>query len=211
MDMYALGLMPLLIAVNLITSNIVQVAFADDITGVGRILDLKEWWNAINRLGPYLGYYIKADKSWLIVKEQHLEAAKTAFHDSEIKITTDGHRHLGAVVGSVNNKEKFINEKVESWVNEVRKLSEIAHTEPHAAFSAFVHGLRHKFTFIMRTVPDISNLLNPLDLEIDRFIMVLMQGYCFNETERLLFSLPPKHGGLGIIIPSAISDREYQN
>ena len=53
----------------------------------------------------------------------------------------------------------------------------------------------------MRTVPGISHLLKPLDDAIDTFIKVLLQGYAFNPTERVLFSLPAKYGGMGLIIP----------
>ena len=56
----------------------------------------------------------------------------------------------------------------------------------------------------MRTVPGISHLLKPLDDAIDTFIKVLLQGYTSNPTERILFSLPAKYGGMGLIIPSEI-------
>ena len=56
----------------------------------------------------------------------------------------------------------------------------------------------------MRTVPRISHLLKPLNDAIDTFIKVLLQGYTFNPTERILFSLPAKYGGKGLIIPSEI-------
>ena len=63
----------------------------------------------------------------------------------------------------------------------------------------------------MRTVPNISKHLVPLDEEINKFIKVLLNDYNFNDDERSLFSLPPKFGGMGLIIPSKISDTEYQN
>ena len=63
----------------------------------------------------------------------------------------------------------------------------------------------------MRTIPGISELLKPLDEAIDNFIKILLQGYTFNIDERLLFSLPAKFGGLGIPIPSQVSDSEYNN
>ena len=55
---------------------------------------------------------------------------------------------------------------------------------------------------IMRTVPEISAVLKPLDKAIDNFITVLFQGYLFNEDERALLSLPARLGGMGFIIPS---------
>ena len=40
-------------------------------------------------------------KSHLIVKQQHLTNAKELFADTEVQITTEGQRHLGAIIGSV--------------------------------------------------------------------------------------------------------------
>ena len=63
----------------------------------------------------------------------------------------------------------------------------------------------------MRTIPNISALLKPLDKKIDEFIKVLLNDHNFNHDDRLLYSLPAKKGGLGIIIPSNMSDQEYFN
>ena len=76
-----------------------QIAFADDLTGIGTIEKLKEWWDLIIEHGPYIGYYVNAQKSWLICKQQHLEHAKQIFADSPIGITIEGRKHLGAVIG----------------------------------------------------------------------------------------------------------------
>ena len=212
MGMYALGLMPLLTTVAAPDDkNFFQVAFADDLTGVGEIDELKVWWENILKFGPYLGYNVNESKSWLITKERYINQAKTAFKNSAIKITTDGHRHLGAVVGTQANKENYVKEKVTEWINAVNNLTKFACTEPHAAYSAFIHGLRHRFTYTMRTIPDISHLLKPLDDAIDNFTKVLLHGYEFNKDERSLFSLPARFGGMGMIIPSQISQQEYLN
>ena len=63
----------------------------------------------------------------------------------------------------------------------------------------------------MRTIPNISYLLKPLDDAINSFIKFLFNGYDFSETERELWSLPAKYGGLGITIPSKVCDMQYQN
>ena len=39
----------------------------------------------------------------------------------------------------------------------------------------------------------------------------LLQEYTFNPTERILFSLPAKYSGMGLIIPSEICQEEYEN
>ena len=65
MGMYALGLMPLLAtAVHTMTNaEITQIAFADDVTGIGEIRHLRNWWEIILTMGPYLGYHVNESKS----------------------------------------------------------------------------------------------------------------------------------------------------
>ena len=106
-----------------------QIAFADDLTGIGTIEKLKEWWDLIIEHGPYIGYYVNAQKSWLICKQQHLEHAKQIFADSPIGITIEGRKHLGAVIGSAEYKVKYVQEKVATWIAEVEGLSEIAKSD----------------------------------------------------------------------------------
>ena len=43
------------------------------------------------------------------------------------------------------------------------------------------------------------------------FIKVLLQGYTFNPTERLLFSLSAKYGGMGLVISWEICQEEHEN
>ena len=144
------------------------------------------------------------------MKEEYIEIANETFQDYNIKIT-DGHRHRGAAVGSNENKEEFVIAKVSEWVKQLEVLTNFACPEPHAAFSGFIHRLRHRYTYFMRTNPGISHLLKPLDDAIDIFIKVLLQGYAFSSTECVLFSLSAKYGGMGLIIPSEICQEEYEN
>ena len=65
---------------------------------------------------------------------------------------------LGTVVGSNDNKEEFVLAKVSEWVKQLEVLTNFACTEPHAAFSGFIHGLRHRYSYFMRTIPGISRV-----------------------------------------------------
>ena len=118
---------------------------------------------------------------------------------------------VAAVIGNETSKEIYVSKKVSEWIAQLEQLIKIAKTQTHSAFSAFNHGLRHRYTFIMRTIPNISAFLKPLDKKIDEFIKVLLNDHNFNHHDRLLYSLPAKKGGLGIIIPSNMSDKEYFN
>ena len=67
------------------------------------------------------------------------------------------------------------------------------------------------------TIPSIKELssidkhLQRLDDAINNFITILLRGHHLTELERDLFALPAELGGLGIIIPSKISNSQYQN
>ncbi len=42
-------------------------------------------------------------------------------------------------------------------------LAEIATSQPHAAYAAFVHGLSSRRTYLSRTIPGVSDLFQPLE------------------------------------------------
>ena len=61
---------------------------------------------------------------------------------NEINITTEGQRHLGAVIGSQKFKDQYCWEKVLGWKGELEVLSEIARSQPHAAYTVFTKGYK---------------------------------------------------------------------
>ena len=146
--------------------NIKQVWFADDATAVGDLSSLKSWWNHLDKIGPEYGYLSNATKSWLIVKQDQLEHAKSLFKDTGVSITTEGQRHLGAALGSSSFVESYVQNKISGWIREVNQLSVIAQSQPHAAYAAFNHGLTSKWSFISRTIPNIADLFKPLEISI---------------------------------------------
>ena len=96
-------------------------------------------------------------------------------------------------------------QKVEEWVSQIKMLAKFAATDPHSAYVNFTSVLRHKFTFNMRTVPDISSLLIPVEDAIrNQLIPALMEGRSVTDDERLLLSLPPRLGGMGIVNPTSL-------
>ena len=196
---YGIGLTPLLVILSKgeVEEAWKQVAFADDISGIGKLIFLRIWWDLINKYGPLLGYYPKATKSWLIVKPEYLESAKEMFKGTGINITDHGRKHLGAVIGSEEYKREYIRDKVEEGVASIEKLMVIARTQPQAAYSCFVKGFVHKFTYFMRTIPDIRTLLYPLDEAVDGLIKVIFDNHDFNRTERKLWSTC-SHGWYGL-------------
>ena len=74
--------------------------FADDSSAGGRVQRLRAWWDILRQKGPAYGYAANAEKSVLVVKAGHLTEAEDAFAGTGVHITTDGHRFLGAALGS---------------------------------------------------------------------------------------------------------------
>ena len=109
---------------------------------------------------------------------------------------------MRAAIGNDALREEYVREKVPTWVEEVERLTRIAESQPHAAYAAFTHGLASKWTFLARTVPDISNLFQPLeDVIRQRFLPVLTGQSPFSDSIRDLMVLPTRLGGLGIENP----------
>ena len=146
--------------------------------------------------------YPNASKTCLIVKEEKLPLAASLFEGTGVSIAKDGKRHLGAALGSDSFVMTYVCKKVATWVQEVERLSSIAITQPQSAFAAFTHGLTSKWSYLSRTIPDIGNLLQPLEDAIRLHFLPKPTGQNpFNDTERELMALPARLGGLGISNP----------
>ena len=101
---------------------------------------------------------------------------------------------------------------MEEWVQELAILSDIAKTEPHAAYAAYTHGLQHRWNYVMRTIPDISPLLRPLEDTIRNiFLPSLLKTPSLSDEERDLLTLPPRLGGMGITSPVNRANEENAN
>ena len=199
MQFYGVSITPILHTLRQQVEEISQVWLADDATGAGKILPLKRWWDLTISEGGKFGNHVKPSKSWLVLKDpQMLEQAKNVFKDNPINITTSGKRHLGAAIGSKDYKNIYIDEKVSEWCRNITKLSNIANSQPHAAYAAFIHGEQHKYTYFLRTIGEIDTNLKPLDDVINNKFIPSLFGREISENERDIIALPVKQGGIGI-------------
>ena len=96
-----------------------------------------------------------------------MNQAERIFDGTGIQITSEGRKHLGAAIGTDEFKNSYVAEKIDNWKKLLTTLSKIAKTEPHMAYSLFVHGFQHKFTYIMRTIPNTEHLFKSIDKVID--------------------------------------------
>ena len=155
------------------------------------------WWDKLLEKGPPLGYFPKASKSWIIVKEHKLEEARAVFSDTNINVTAVGKKYLGGFIGREDARNDYFKDLVDDWISEINTLSKIACSEPQSAYSAFIHGFQHKLTYHIRTIPSVSQLLVPLDDVItNKLIPALTDGHICTDSERVLLGLPIRMGGL---------------
>ena len=146
---------------------------------------------------------IHYSKTWLVVKQEHFPLATEIFADSGVQITVEGRRHLGTALGTSSFTEAYVNDKVQEWVGEVVRLSSIAVSQPHAAYAALSHGLFSKWTYLLRTLLDISDLFELLEESIRHNLLPALTGRTgLNNLERNLLELPARLGGLGIMNPT---------
>ena len=168
--------------------------------GGGQIVPLYNWYNHLSQEGKKCGYPVNGSKSWLIVKSDVLaDEAKRVFGD-EVNVTTEGQSHLGAVIGSLEFKDQYCREKVLRWKGELEALSEIARSQPHAAYTVFTKGYKSKFTYFRRTIESFEDYVDPIQEATDDLRLPTL----FGQTEplpsdlRQLVTLTPTQGGLGV-------------
>ena len=190
MSLYAISLQPLITLLG-IRSSAKQCWYADDVTGAGALTDIRKWWDELLGAGPALGYYPNAKKCWLVVKPEKVKEASDVFAGTGISITTEGRKHLGAALGQRSYLEEYVGSKGKEWISEVTLLAEFATSQPQASYAAFTFGLRHKWTYFMSTLPDIKDLLEPLERVISDVLIASQTEHNCSVAERKLLALLP--------------------
>ena len=161
--------------------------------------------------GPWYGYFVNRQKTWLIVKEAHLEAGRAAFNGTEVQITKVGQRHFGTPLGTTNLVEQYVQAKVAKWVDQLDRLSVIAQSDPQAAYSTFVHGFHNSWIYLARCVPGIGDLLKPLEEVLEKCFIPALTSHNSNEATRDLLALPVRLCGLGLANPAKVAESEFRD
>ena len=213
MALYSLGVQPLVndLATHCCTDdNCKQSWYADDSGAAGRLRYLRQWWDRLNSMGPKYGYYPNSKKTILLLKNpDDLAEARAMFRGTGVKFKTDGHRYLGAALGTFEFKRKYVENKVSKWIDDIKELSLLAVEQSQIAYSAYTKGICHRWTFLQRTVDDISTLFVPLEQCLRETFLPAIIGRHVSDAERKLLSLPVRFGGLGIANPVETCKREY--
>ena len=151
---------------------------------------------------------LKPSKSYLIVHPPDMSQAQEIFGDSGVQIVS-GHRFLGGYVGDPVGSMEFVQSKVETWVHCIECLAQAADSHPQAAHAALSHSLQFEWFYLSRVVPDCTSAFDPLRAAIRERFWSSLLGDTASEVEKSLFSLPIRHGGLGIRDPVDHASRAF--
>ncbi|CAH3029132.1 unnamed protein product [Porites evermanni] len=97
-------------------------------------------------------------------------------------------------------QKAIVKPKDEVHKGELEALSEIARSQPHAAYTVFTEGCKSKFTYFIRTIESFEDYFEPIQEAIDDLLLPTL----FGKTEplpsdlRQLVTLTPAQGGLGV-------------
>ena len=211
MAMYAIATQPLIHQLHGIAK---QVWYTDDSAAGSNLEGLRRWWDMLEGIGPNYGYFPNRSKTFIVVKPELVETANEIFQGTGISISTEERRYLGGAIGITSFRNQLIDQKVREWVEEIKTLSEIAKTEPHAAFAAFTHGLSSRWNYFLR-VTDLKSLsatgqLQPLENAIRSLLIPTLTGHSApSDLIRDLLALPANLGGIGLINPLDISAKQH--
>ena len=110
------------------------------------------------------------------MKEHLYEKALEIFHGSDVSVTRDGRCVLGCPIGTDSFVADYLKNKVDMWSLELQLLSNIALTQPQAAYSAFIHGILNRWTYLCRTCPNINKCLQSLEYLIRLCLIPSLTG-----------------------------------
>ena len=141
MALYAITTIPL---IDELKGDVLQVWYADDAAGAGKLSPLRAWWDKINDHGPAFGYFPNASKSHILVKTHLLGEAKRAFAGANLQVITCGKEFLVGSIGEKEFQRDYTANSVHEWITNVEALSEIALCHPQAAHTVLTYGLASK-------------------------------------------------------------------
>jgi hypothetical protein len=220
MVMFALSSLPLIARVAV--EGLIQIWYADDSAGAGKVEGLRRWYQRIEEEGPQRGYHIKLSKTVALVKPHASDKFLEAFsgltdpHNGGMRVISGtegplgtglGERYLGAGVGDREFREQYVRGKVSQWVKEIETLSKFAKTDPHEAYCLTTQSSIHRWRYVMRAMKADPEWFAPLE-------QALASDFCKDafgwqpdtSALRTRVALPLRHAGLGLNVATQMAE-----
>ena len=71
----------------------------------------------------------------------------------------------------------------------------------------FVHGVKHKWTFLSRVMSDVDAAMAPVEAAVVDGLIPALSGRPVSLVERELLALPCRHGGMGLTKPTSLGSQ----
>ena len=188
----------------------IQNWYADDSPCTAKFSNLKVWFQKLCELGPDYGYHPEPKKMVWVVRATEEAEAKALFGELGVKIVR-GHRLLGGFIGEEEDVHAFVLEKVKTWTSGVGALAEAAELYPQAAFAALSKSLQFQWSYMQRVVPNCESCFEILRNALNDIFWPALFQETVSDSEKKLFSLPARHGGLGIRDPLSTAVSSFAN
>jgi hypothetical protein len=204
MVLYGLTLTPLAEAIRTAVPQATQPWYADDTALVGTVPSIAKAQRLLLELGPRRGYFPEPEKSILITPLATPSSALDALTEFNFHRST-GHRYLGGFVGSATDETNWIDPQINHWISGIEALSKVARRYPQTAYAGFTKSLQAEWQYVQRVTPNLTQAFAPLEMAISQVFLPALLNSSIEEaaTLRPLIALPVRHGGLGILDPTA--------
>ncbi|KAL3768952.1 hypothetical protein ACHAWO_004062 [Cyclotella atomus] len=208
MVLYGIALMPLAEHLKRAIPEALTPWYADDSAAAGPAESCARALVFLQEFGPYYGYYPEPEKSYFICTAEEEAQAKVAFYSYGLKVQfVRGLLYLGGFIGGNEYKLEWVREKVKGWVDGVKILASVARRFPQMAYAGLTISLQNEWQYVMRTVPGIAALFDPLEKEIRaNFLPALLEVPSISAEMRQLMAQGVKQAGLGIRNPVESAD-----
>jgi len=125
MPMYALAT---ILFIRRLEGNSKQVWYADDSAALGKLADLKNWWDKLTCVDPKFGYFANASKSWPVTKESCHDYTFFFFTGTGVHVTQANRLYLNAAIVSREFIDAHVESKINSWLSCIIRLARVGGT-----------------------------------------------------------------------------------
>ena len=99
--------------------------------------------------------------------------------------------------------------KIDKWTQSVKKLSDAAKLEPHAAFVTLSKSIQNEWLYVQRVVADSEYAFIPLKEIIKNLFLPNLSGLEFDNKETDILCRPTCYLGLGIHDPVKTASNQF--
>jgi len=145
MLLYAIGILPLILKTK-DPEKWVQAWYADDSSCISDFHSVLEWFKMISQEGPKFGYFPEPSKCYLVVAPEFVEEAAKVFEGYAVNIVT-GHKLLGGFIGDELETEKWLQQKINIWINSIKCIARAAVQQPQTAHVALTKSIQNEWGF----------------------------------------------------------------